>query len=129
MSSYAQPNEGEKKVTCLKTRSAADGWCSFPCSSIVSHPAAAREKGMVGGGHTHGWSAPHGPTLCGLRPTSDSSGSQLGRTAHILCAFLLQQTWAGTVYCAMSSSEERAAQLASSLHAFHFVNIHRYNSP
>lgn len=59
----------------------------FPCSGIVSLPDAARGKW---GRHAHGWSAPHGPTLCGLRPTSDISHLQWlsagALTAHILRA-------------------------------------------
>lgn len=60
---------------------------------------------------------PHGPTLCGLRPTSDSSGSQLGRSqltfsVPFYCNNLELQEEAGTVYRAISSSERHTAQLA-----------------
>lgn len=52
----------------------------------------------VGGGVlTHGWSAPHGPTLCGLSPTSDSGGFQLERTAHTFSLFFF-------FYCSKSLS-------------------------
>lgn len=70
------------------------------------------------GRHTHGWSAPHGPSLCGLRPTSDSSGSQLGRalltfSVPFYCNSLELQEEAGTVYRAISSSERLTVQLAN----------------
>lgn len=53
-----------------------------------------------------------------MRPTSDSSGSQLGRRTQLTfsvpfyCNNLELQEEAGTVYRAISSSEQHTAQLA-----------------
>lgn len=58
----------------------------FPCSSIVSLPAAAGGKWGGGEGALMGGPPHMVPHSCGLRPTSDSSGSQLGRS-HSLCHF------------------------------------------
>lgn len=67
----------------------ADGWCLVP---MLQHCVSSScSPGRKWGRRTHGWSAPHGPVLCGLRPTSDSSVSAEAHSeARILCAILLQ---------------------------------------
>lgn len=76
------------------------------------------QPGENGGGTLMGGLPHMVPHSAVLRPTSDSSGSQLGRaplafSAPFYCNDLELREEAGTVYRAISSSERRAAQLAS----------------
>lgn len=69
LSSFTKPQISPKirtKCTVLMTGA------QFPCSSVESLFQLQGD----GGRHTHGWSAPHGLTLCGLCPISDSGDSQ-----------------------------------------------------
>lgn len=95
-----------KNISSLRTSSAADGSRSVP---MLQHCVSSSCTQRKWGRQTHGWSAPHGPTLCGLRPTSDSSGSQPGCapltfSVPFHCNNLELQGETGTTYGEISSS-------------------------
>lgn len=88
----------------------------FPCSGIVPLPAAL---GEYGGGTLMGGLPHMVPHSAVLRPTSDSSGSQLGRAQLTFSVpfhsnNLELREEAGTTYRGQISSSERCCRAAGS---------------